>query len=124
MGVRAPVLLMLVKLVLVRGMAGEHMGMMYLVEHNMFERCYDLVSQLASTLLSCNHTLPSDYYNTNKMIMELGLLDKKIDPCKNSCILYWKDGNKLDYCKFCSGPRYKLIEDRKPRHKKSPYAIL
>ncbi|KAL0290178.1 UNVERIFIED_CONTAM: hypothetical protein Sradi_7055500 [Sesamum radiatum] len=92
-------------------------------EHNMSERCYDQVSQWASDLLPRDHTLPSNYYNTKKMIRDLGLPVEKIHACKNGCMLYWKDDIDMEYCKFCGDPRYKATRDRNPR-KKSPYAVL
>ncbi|KAL0462348.1 UNVERIFIED_CONTAM: hypothetical protein Slati_0122400 [Sesamum latifolium] len=93
-------------------------------ENNMFERCYDQVSQWASDLLSRDHTLPSDYYNMKKLIRDLGLPIEKIHACKSGCMLYWKDDIGLDYCKFCGDPRYKPTRDRNSQHKKSPYAVL
>ncbi|KAL0320434.1 UNVERIFIED_CONTAM: hypothetical protein Sradi_5304900 [Sesamum radiatum] len=35
-----------------------------------------------------------------------------------------KGRHRLEYCKFCGDPRYKLIRDLDPQHKKSPYAVL
>ncbi|KAL0358498.1 UNVERIFIED_CONTAM: hypothetical protein Sangu_0699200, partial [Sesamum angustifolium] len=93
-------------------------------EHNMSERCYDQVSQWASDLLPRDHTLPSNYYNTKKMIRDLGLPVEKIHACRNGCMLYWKDDIDMEYCKFCGDPRYKPTRDRNPRRKKSPYAVL
>ncbi|KAL0448596.1 UNVERIFIED_CONTAM: hypothetical protein Slati_1416000 [Sesamum latifolium] len=93
-------------------------------EHNMSERCYDQVSQWASDLLPRDHTLPSNYYNTKKMIRDLGLSIKKIHACKKDCMLYWKDDIDMENCKFCGDPRYKPTRDRNPRYKKSLYAVL
>ncbi|KAL0423239.1 UNVERIFIED_CONTAM: hypothetical protein Sradi_0858700 [Sesamum radiatum] len=56
-------------------------------ENNMSERCYDQVSQWASDLLPRDHTLPL-YYNTKKLIRDLGLPVEKIHACKNNCMLY------------------------------------
>ncbi|KAL0401997.1 UNVERIFIED_CONTAM: hypothetical protein Slati_4229600 [Sesamum latifolium] len=71
-----------------------------------------------------DHTLPFDYYNTKKLIKDLGLPMEKIDVYKNGCILYWKDDIDLDYCKFCGGARYKPTRVRNPNRKKTPYAVL
>ncbi|KAL0420330.1 UNVERIFIED_CONTAM: hypothetical protein Slati_3055900 [Sesamum latifolium] len=70
-----------------------------------------------------DHTLPLDYYNTKKLIKDLGLPMEKIDACKNGC-LYWKDDIDLDYCKFCGGARYKPTRVRNPNRKNTPYAVL
>ncbi|KAL0428621.1 UNVERIFIED_CONTAM: hypothetical protein Slati_3036900 [Sesamum latifolium] len=87
-------------------------------------RCYDQVSQWASDLLPRDHTLPSDYYSTKKLIRDLGFSVEKIHACKNGCMLYWKDNIGLEYCKFYGDPMYKPTRDRNPQCKKSPYAIL
>ncbi|KAL0286431.1 UNVERIFIED_CONTAM: hypothetical protein Scaly_2792800 [Sesamum calycinum] len=92
-------------------------------EH-MSERCYDQVSQWASDLLPRDHTLPSSYYNTKKMIRDVGLPVEKIHTCRNGCMLYWKNDIDMEYCKFCGDPRYKPTRGRNPRRKKSPYAVL
>ncbi|KAL2240148.1 UNVERIFIED_CONTAM: hypothetical protein Sindi_0656000 [Sesamum indicum] len=76
---------------------------------------YDYVSELVDQLYDVvhavdqpfwnvkyclNHTLPRDYYSTEKLIKDLGLPIEKIDTCKNDCMLYWKDDVYLEYCKF------------------------
>ncbi|KAL0291085.1 UNVERIFIED_CONTAM: hypothetical protein Scaly_2649600 [Sesamum calycinum] len=65
-----------------------------------FERIYDKISQWTNRILSSDHTLPRDYYNTKKLVKDLGLPVEKIDACKNSCMLYWKDDVDLENCKF------------------------
>ncbi|KAL0377067.1 UNVERIFIED_CONTAM: hypothetical protein Scaly_0824300 [Sesamum calycinum] len=65
-----------------------------------------------------------DYYNTKKLVKNLGLPIEKIYACKNSCMLYWKDDVDLEYCKFCGDPRYKPSRGRDPHRKKSPYVVL
>ncbi|KAL0315395.1 UNVERIFIED_CONTAM: hypothetical protein Sradi_5417700 [Sesamum radiatum] len=58
------------------------------------------------------------------MVRDLGLPIEKIHACKNGCMLYWKDGIDMEYCKFCGDPTYKPTRDRNPLRKKSLYAIL
>ncbi|KAL0394835.1 UNVERIFIED_CONTAM: hypothetical protein Slati_4449700 [Sesamum latifolium] len=55
----------------------------------------------ADDILPRDNTLPLDYYNTKKLIKDMGLPTEKIDACRNGCMLYWKDDIDLDYCKFC-----------------------
>ncbi|KAL0448023.1 UNVERIFIED_CONTAM: hypothetical protein Slati_1930200 [Sesamum latifolium] len=59
-----------------------------------------------------DHSFSVDYYNTKKLIKDLGLPIEKIDACKNGCILYWKDNIDLDYCKFYGQARYKPTRER------------
>ncbi|KAL0443854.1 UNVERIFIED_CONTAM: hypothetical protein Slati_2108100 [Sesamum latifolium] len=92
-------------------------------ENNMSERCYNQVFQWTSDLLPRDHTLCSDYYNTKKLIRDLGLPIEKIHACKNGCMFYWKDDMGLEYCNFCGDPRYKPTRNRNPQSKKSLYAI-
>ncbi|KAL0314883.1 UNVERIFIED_CONTAM: hypothetical protein Sangu_2332700 [Sesamum angustifolium] len=88
------------------------------------ERIYDRISQWANRIISPDHTLAGDYYNTKKVINDLGLPIEKIDVCKDGCMLYLKDNVNLEYCKFCGNARYQLSQGRDPRWKKSPYAVL
>ncbi|KAL0401751.1 UNVERIFIED_CONTAM: hypothetical protein Slati_4205000 [Sesamum latifolium] len=88
------------------------------------QRIYDRISQWGDHIMPRDHTLPLDYYNTKKLIKDLGLPMEKIDACKNSCMLYWKDDIDLDYCKFCGMARYKPTKVRNPNGKKTPYAVL
>ncbi|KAL0433375.1 UNVERIFIED_CONTAM: hypothetical protein Slati_2671800 [Sesamum latifolium] len=71
-----------------------------------------------------DHTLPLDYYNTKKLIKDLGLPMEKIDECKNGRMLYWKDDIDLDLRKFYGTARYKPTRVHNPNGKKTPYAVL
>ncbi|KAL0448284.1 UNVERIFIED_CONTAM: hypothetical protein Slati_1384800 [Sesamum latifolium] len=71
-----------------------------------------------------DHSFPDGYYNTKKLIKDLGLPMEKIDACKNGCMLYWKDNIDLDYCKFCAEARYKPTKEHNPNRKKTLYAVL
>ncbi|KAL0286414.1 UNVERIFIED_CONTAM: hypothetical protein Sangu_2734100 [Sesamum angustifolium] len=55
------------------------------------------------------------------LIKDLGLSIKKIDACKNGCMLYSKDDVDLEHYKFYGEARYKPFRRRDPRQKKSPY---
>ncbi|KAL0402234.1 UNVERIFIED_CONTAM: hypothetical protein Slati_4253300 [Sesamum latifolium] len=88
------------------------------------QRIYDRISQWGDHTMPRDHTLPLDYYNTKKLIKDLGLPMEKIDACKNGCMLYWKDDIDLNYCKFCGTARYKPTRVRNPTGKKTPYAVL
>ncbi|KAL0355354.1 UNVERIFIED_CONTAM: hypothetical protein Sradi_3982300 [Sesamum radiatum] len=70
-----------------------------------------------------DHSFSVDYYNTKKLVKDLGLPIEKIDACKNGC-MYWKDDIDMDYCKFCGESRYKPTRERNPNRKQTPYAVL
>ncbi|KAL0323644.1 UNVERIFIED_CONTAM: hypothetical protein Sangu_1983700 [Sesamum angustifolium] len=48
---------------------------------HIFERIYDRTSQWANRILPFNHTLSGDYYNTKKLVKDLGLPIEKIHAC-------------------------------------------
>ena len=49
--------------------------------------------------------IPDSFYETKKVIRELGCDYKKIDVCQNDCMLFWKQDKNLDSCKVCNEPR-------------------
>ncbi|KAL0413457.1 UNVERIFIED_CONTAM: hypothetical protein Sradi_1547400 [Sesamum radiatum] len=93
-------------------------------EDHIFEQTYDHISQWDNNILSLNHTLTRDYYNTKKLNKNFGLPVEKIDECKNGYMLYWKDDVDLEYYKFCGDARYKPMREQDSRCKKSPYSVL
>ncbi|KAL0303224.1 UNVERIFIED_CONTAM: hypothetical protein Sradi_6190500 [Sesamum radiatum] len=93
------------------------------VDGRISQEIYDRISQWVDHIFPHDHTLSLYYYNKKK-IKDLGLPVEKIDACKNSCMLYWKDEIDLDYCKFCGEARYKATREQSPNSKKIPYDIL
>ncbi|XP_059284098.1 uncharacterized protein LOC132037582 [Lycium ferocissimum] len=66
-----------------------------------------LLKFLIEDLLLDGTNLPNSYYEAKKVIRDLGLSYKKIDACKNDCMLYWKDDNCLESCKVCGASGWK-----------------
>ncbi|KAL0316474.1 UNVERIFIED_CONTAM: hypothetical protein Sradi_5525600 [Sesamum radiatum] len=64
----------------------------------MSKRCNDQVSQWASDQLPHNQTLPSDYYNTKKLIPDLGLPVENIHACEH---MAWHACYKTDEGSMC-----------------------
>ncbi|XP_057992372.1 uncharacterized protein LOC110654321 [Hevea brasiliensis] len=80
-------------------------------------------------LLPQGSNLPQSYYDAKKVIQDLGLSYKKIDACVNNCMLYWKEDERLDFCKICGYSRWKTDkyngEDKvKTNGKRIPKKIL
>ncbi|KAL0448314.1 UNVERIFIED_CONTAM: hypothetical protein Slati_1387800, partial [Sesamum latifolium] len=63
------------------------------------ERLYDRISQWGDHI-PCDHTFPLNYYNTKKLIKDLGLPMEKIDACRYDCMFYWNDDIDLVLCKW------------------------
>jgi hypothetical protein len=51
--------------------------------------------------------LPKDTYEAKKYLKDLGLEYEKISACRNGCMLFWKENEKLDKCTFCNESRWK-----------------
>ncbi|XP_009601698.1 uncharacterized protein [Nicotiana tomentosiformis] len=87
-----------------------------------------LLKMLKEDLLPDGSNLPDSYYEAKKVIQDLGLSYKKIDACKNDCMLYWKDDKFLESCKVCGMSRWKEDkhsgETKFKSGKKIPYKIL
>lgn len=70
----------------------------------------------AATLFKDN--LPASYYDAQRLVMKLGLAVKKIDCCRNGCMLFYdnefgiNDG-ALEECKFCQSPRYSVRKQKR-----------
>jgi len=66
-----------------------------------------LLDFLKNELLPMDSLLPNSYYEAKKIIKDLGLSYTKIDACVNDCMLFWKDDETLDSCKWCHASRWK-----------------
>ncbi|WVZ75536.1 hypothetical protein U9M48_023579 [Paspalum notatum var. saurae] len=71
-------------------------------------KSYSMLSELLrKDFLPVNSSLPASYYETKKIMKELGLRYQKIDACHNDCMLYWKDDINAESCKVCKRSRWK-----------------
>ncbi|XP_073047517.1 uncharacterized protein [Primulina eburnea] len=68
---------------------------------------FDMLLQLLKQILPIGSNLPESYYDSKKIIKDLGLSYQKIDVCKNDCMLYWKEEDKSNMCKICGASRWK-----------------
>jgi hypothetical protein len=66
---------------------------------------------LISDVLSKNHKMPKDMYQSKKFLSGLGLDYEKIDVCDNNCILFWKETVSEKKCIVCGEPRFVEVEN-------------
>jgi hypothetical protein len=45
-------------------------------------------------------------YHSKKLVKGLGMDYEKIDVCRNSCMLFWKEHKDKKQCFKCGKPRY------------------
>ncbi|KAL3813102.1 hypothetical protein ACJIZ3_014370 [Penstemon smallii] len=60
--------------------------------------------------------LPKNYYETKKIMKDLGLNYNKIDACKNDCMLYWGVNESKTKCDTCDEPRWITHEPNPDEH--------
>ena len=96
-------------------------------ESNTSESTFNKWVQSFKEALPRDNILPNDFYGYKKLIRDLGLPVKKIDACKNGCMLYWKDDLGEEACKFCNFPRYKQRtkgRPNNPKRKRMAHSVL
>ncbi|XP_058070934.1 uncharacterized protein LOC131219971 [Magnolia sinica] len=69
-----------------------------------------MLLELLKDALPEGETLPRSFYETKKIIGDLGLKYNKIDACPNDCMLYWKDTVDEQSCGICGASRWKTFE--------------
>ncbi|CAK8534496.1 unnamed protein product [Lathyrus sativus] len=57
----------------------------------------DFVAQMLKSVCPVQKCLPENYYQSSQLVSKLGLKVKKIDCCKNGCMLYYKDDILQDF---------------------------
>lgn len=80
--------------------------------NNLGEKCMDSWAELFTEYLPADNQATGSYYETEKLMRNLGLPFYTIDVCINNCMIFWKEDEKWDNCRFCDAPRYKPSEGR------------
>nr|GEW63825.1 hypothetical protein [Tanacetum cinerariifolium] len=79
-------------------------------DFNISQSCYDCIMQAVKEFIP-DSTLCFNYYESKKIVSQLGLGYQKIDVYPNGCMIYYNKENKdKDKCQVCSHPRYKHME--------------
>ena len=76
-------------------------------DHNLPENCMDAWAELFKEYLPEDNVSAESYYEIQKLVYSLGLPSEMIDVCIDNCMIYWKEDDKLEECRFCKKPRFK-----------------
>jgi len=68
-------------------------------DNNLSEICMDSWVELINDILPEDNLAPESYY-------------EMIDVCIDNCMIFWKEDDQLQECRFCGKPRYKLSSGR------------
>ncbi|PKA49514.1 hypothetical protein AXF42_Ash004054 [Apostasia shenzhenica] len=91
-------------------------------ETNMSDACFDRMLTIFRNCMPEGANIPKNFYDTKKMIKQMGLPYVKIHACINDCIIYYKEYNDLNSCPLCKHPRYKNCSER--RSTMEPFKVL
>ncbi|XP_012832690.1 PREDICTED: uncharacterized protein LOC105953559 [Erythranthe guttata] len=89
-----------------------------------------LLELLKEAFPEATKSLPSSYYEVQKIIGKLGLTCIKIHACPNDCMLYWKEHENDIACHVCKTSRYDQAQtnvdegDSSSKFKKNPAKVL
>ncbi|XP_056163103.1 uncharacterized protein LOC130136788 [Syzygium oleosum] len=89
-------------------------------EHNVSENCFNSFVEVMRETMPRDNIMPSDFYDMKKLVDNLGLPVERIDICSRGCMLYWRDDENAESCKFCSQPRYKINRRHGRNQKRRP----
>jgi hypothetical protein len=76
-------------------------------ECNSSQSCMNMWTELFKEYLPEDNVCAESYYEIQKLVFSLGLPCETIDVCIDNCMIYWKDDDQLQECRFCKKPRYK-----------------
>ena len=73
--------------------------------YGLSDKSITVLLELFKEALPEGETLPKSFYQTKKIISDLGLGYNKIHACPNDCILYWKEKAQETKCTVCGTSR-------------------
>ncbi|XP_019051849.1 PREDICTED: uncharacterized protein LOC104589233 isoform X2 [Nelumbo nucifera] len=80
-------------------------------------KSFTVLLELLKEVLPEGEVLPNSYFETRKIIRELGFDYKKIHACPNDCMLYWKEDEARDTCKVCGESWWEPTSTSKDKRK-------
>ena len=84
-------------------------------------KSFDMLLQFLKEILPSDAHVPKSYFESKKIIRDLGMKYKKIDVCKNDCVLFWNDLKDTEDCPICRLHRFQFNDQEE---KKIPQKIL
>jgi hypothetical protein len=67
--------------------------------------------KLIIDLLTPNHKMLENLYQSKKIVSGLGMNYEKIHACENNCMLFWKDHENDIHCMHHNKSRYVVVVD-------------
>jgi uncharacterized protein YuzB (UPF0349 family) len=80
-------------------------------QFNLGRECYDVMMTLFGCFLPKGHVMPSNLYQSDKILRVLKMPYEKIDACENGCALFWLEYADLNYCPICKSSKYVVVDN-------------
>ncbi|GJT92692.1 putative transposase-associated domain-containing protein [Tanacetum coccineum] len=76
---------------------------------------FNYILPIFKSMLPENNNLPDNFYAIKKSLDKLSIPSKRIDACKNHCMLFYGEEDKnLTHCRWCNESRYKSDQQNIP----------
>ncbi|XP_033148227.1 uncharacterized protein LOC103868691 isoform X1 [Brassica rapa] len=82
--------------------------------YNLAEECVDAIADFVKGVLPEDNLAPGSYYEVQKLVAGLNFPYEVIDVCIDNCMIYWREDENQDNCKFYEKPRYHDMSGRVP----------
>jgi hypothetical protein len=69
-------------------------------------KCYKELLSLVSDVLPSNHKMMKDMHQSKKLLSTLGMEYKKVDVCKDNCMIFYKEHKDEMKCFKCGKSRF------------------
>jgi hypothetical protein len=69
-------------------------------------KCYKELLSMFSDVLPSQHKMPKDMYQSKKLLSVLDMEYKKIDVCKDNCMIFYREHKNEAKCLKCGKPRF------------------
>ncbi|XP_077228270.1 uncharacterized protein LOC143861220 [Tasmannia lanceolata] len=79
-------------------------------------KSFIMLLELLKEALPEGAVLPNSFYETKKIVRDLGLHYDKIDACPNDCMLFWKEASNEETCRICGASKWKTTEGHLEDH--------
>jgi hypothetical protein len=76
------------------------------LKYNFLNQCYNDIVNLIIDLILAKHNMLKDLYQSNKIVVGVGMNYGKIDVCERNCILLSKEHKDDTECMHCGKSKY------------------
>ena len=80
-------------------------------QFNLGRECYDAIMTIFGRFLPKGHVLPTNLYQSDRILRALKMPYEKIHACGKGCALFRLQYADLNYCPICKSSRYVVLDN-------------